>query len=84
MLKAAFSLELMQQATAIKEDGARLAFSSDIEQSTHDLDNDTEAQSTHDSDNEFKAHHYLFQLYASSQLLSTSSETIKNGYIPPH
>ena len=51
------------------EDSTGLAFPTDVEQSTHNSDDGSEAQSTHGSDNESEVHR-ISQLHASSELLS--------------
>ena len=62
------------QSCQDEKDIADMPFTSDVEQSIHNSDNESlpEAQSTHDSDNESESHHGSQLHHASSELLSTT------------
>ena len=57
-----------------------MAFSSDIEQSAHDSEDESEAQSTRDFDNESEVHRDLSQ---NSELLSATNCIFRNHYLYP-
>ena len=63
------------QSCLDEEDAADMLFTSNVEQSIHNSDNETvpEAQSTHGSDNESQSHHGS-QLHSSGELLSTTKK----------
>ena len=62
------------QSCLDEEDIADMPFTSNVEQSIHNSDNESvpEAQSTHNSDNESESHHGSQLHHASGELLSTS------------
>ena len=61
------------QSCLDEEDITDMPFTSNVEESIHNSDNEsvTEEQSTHDSENESEPHHGS-QLYAISELLNTT------------